>query len=200
LGRLLSFLESSGQRDQTIVVFTSDHGETLGDHGLVQKGCRFYEGLVRVPLIFQGPGIVPGRQRAALVELLDMSATLLELAGVPLPEHHQGRSLTPLLTDARCADQHRDFVRCEYYDALAGAFCGGAGSYATMYRDHRHKIVSYHDAGLGELYDLLQDPWEFDDLWDDPRAQPDKLRLLEANFNASMLCSIDVGTRRIAPM
>ena len=56
LGRILQVLEESGQRDNTIVVFTSDHGETLGDHGLIQKGCRFYEGLVRVPLIFSWPG------------------------------------------------------------------------------------------------------------------------------------------------
>ena len=58
LGRILQVLEESGQRDNTIVVFTSDHGETLGDHGLVQMGCRFYEGLVRVPLIFSCPVIL----------------------------------------------------------------------------------------------------------------------------------------------
>ena len=58
LGRIIAVLEDTGQRDNTLVIFTSDHGETLGDHGLIQKGCRFYEGLVRVPLIFTWPGRV----------------------------------------------------------------------------------------------------------------------------------------------
>ena len=56
VGRILDALEESGQRDNTVVIFMSDHGETLGDHGLIQKGCRFYEGLVHVPLILSWPG------------------------------------------------------------------------------------------------------------------------------------------------
>ena len=56
LGRMLEALEETGQRENTVIIFTSDHGETLGDHGLIQKGCRFYEGLVRVPLIFAWQG------------------------------------------------------------------------------------------------------------------------------------------------
>ena len=56
LGRMLSALEETGQLENTIVIFMSDHGELLGDHGLIQKGCRFYDGLVRVPLIFSCPG------------------------------------------------------------------------------------------------------------------------------------------------
>ncbi|MFK7778329.1 MAG: sulfatase-like hydrolase/transferase, partial [Gimesia sp.] len=53
---MLAHLDETGQRDETVIIFTSDHGETLGDHGLMQKGCRFYEGLVRVPLIISWPG------------------------------------------------------------------------------------------------------------------------------------------------
>ncbi len=82
LGRILQALEESGQRDNTIVVFTSDHGETLGDHGLVQKGCRFYEGLVRVPLIFSWPGHIEAGQRSdALVELSDKAPGCCSCAG-----------------------------------------------------------------------------------------------------------------------
>ena len=58
MGRILETLEETGQREQTVILYTSDHGEMLGDHGLIQKGCRFYEGLVRVPLIFRGPDIL----------------------------------------------------------------------------------------------------------------------------------------------
>ena len=75
----------------TLIIFMSDHGEMLGDHGLVAKGCRFYEGLVRVPLIFSWPGqIESGLVSDALVELIDIAPTLLELAGVPKPARMQG--------------------------------------------------------------------------------------------------------------
>lgn len=207
--RLLAHLEATGQRENTVIVFTSDHGEALGDHGLVQKGCRFYEGLVRVPLIFAGPDVQCGSRSDALVELLDMSATLLELAGVAVPLYHQGRSLLPILCGQSDPAEHRESVRCEYYDALDPHFVRDSGrashkadhgSYATMYRDRRYKIVSYHDVGLGELYDLENDPWEFDNLWDDPAHAALKCELLQRNFDATMLASIDVGAPRIAPM
>ena len=81
VGRMLECLERSGQRENTIVIFMSDHGEMLGDHGLLLKGCRFYEGLARVPLIISWPGrFLEGARRSALVELLDIAPTLLEMA------------------------------------------------------------------------------------------------------------------------
>src|SRR3546814_15657722 len=81
IGRLLDYLDRSGQLDNTLIVFTSDHGDMLGDHGLVNKGCRFYEGLVRVPLIFWWPGrIEQGLQSNELVSLLDIAPHLLEIS------------------------------------------------------------------------------------------------------------------------
>src|SRR3546814_9817269 len=80
----------------------------LGDHGLVNKGCRFYEGLVRVPLIFWWPGrIEQGLQSNALVSLIDIAPTLLEISGEPVPNHMQGRSLLPILTGEADPDQLR---------------------------------------------------------------------------------------------
>ena len=118
--RILRELERTGQRDNTVIIFTSDHGESLGDHGLLWKGCRFYEGLVRVPLIFSHPGHMKEDLRSdALVELVDMSATMLDLGGVDLPEAFQGRSLLPILTGESNPRYHRSFVRSEYYDAVA---------------------------------------------------------------------------------
>ena len=91
VGRILESLEETGQREKTVILFTSDHGEMLGDHGLIQKGCRFYEGLVRVPLIVSWPGhIESGLKSDALVELLDKAPTLLELAGLKVPEPDAG--------------------------------------------------------------------------------------------------------------
>jgi len=196
LGRILGALEESGQRDNTVIIFTSDHGEMLGDHGLIQKGCRFYEGLVRVPLIWSWPGhFEAGLRSDALVELTDKAPTLLALAGQTPPAHMQGRSLLPILTGEAAPDQHRDFVRSEYYDALGLA----DGSFATMVRDRRYKLVVYHGHGLGELYDLQADPHEFTDLWDDPAHQAIKLDLMQRSFDASML-AMDRGPQRIGPM
>jgi len=199
--RLLDALDETGQRDHTVVVFTSDHGEALGDHGLLQKGCRFYEGLVRVPLIFAWPGqFHAGLCSDALVELLDLTSTLVEMTGMDPPPYMQGRSLLPILRGESPPDRLRDFVRCEYFDALDTHFTGGSGTFATMYRDARYKLSVYHGHGLGELYDLQHDPWEFDNLWDDEASQPLKLQLLHASFDAHVLLTTDVGSRRIAPM
>ena len=69
-----------------------------------------------------------------------------------------------------------------------------------MYRDQRYKLSVYHGQGLGELYDLSEDPWEFQNLWDDPDHQRIKADLIYASFDAHVLLSTDVGSRRIAPM
>jgi len=199
--RLLDVLDETGQRDDTVVIFTSDHGEALGDHGLLEKGCRFYEGLVRVPLIFSWPGhFQAGLQSPALVELLDKTATILDLAGVPTPDYLQGRSLLPILTGAAPPQQHRESVRCEYFDALDAHFTGGSGTFATMYRTGDHKLTVYHGHQVGELYDLTADPWEFHNLWHDPESQPLKHELIARSFDAHVLFTTDVGSRRIAPM
>lgn len=199
--RVLKALDDTGQRDRTVIIFTSDHGEALGDHGLMQKGCRFYEGLVRVPLIFRWPGhFLSNLQRHSLVELLDLTATIIDLAGIEQPEHMQGRSLLPLLTLPDEPDQLRESVRCEYFDALDPHFTGGSGTYATMYRNQRYKLSIYHGLGLGELYDLEEDPWEHNNLWDDPASAAIRAELTAASFDNHVLLTTDVGSRRIAPM
>lgn len=201
LARILKVLDESGQRDNTIIVFTSDHGEALGDHGLMYKGCRFYEGLVRVPLIFSFPAMFQqGLVSDALVELLDMSSTLVELSGLACPEYMQGHSLLPILRGEADPSVLRDSVRSEYFDALDPAFTGGSGTFGTMYRTRQYKLCMYHDKNLGELYDLEADPWEFEDLWDSPQHQEIKHRLIREAFDAHVVLTTDMGTPRIAPM
>ncbi len=198
MGRLLDVLERTHQRENTIVIFMSDHGEMLGDHGLLLKGCRFYEGLVRVPLIISWPErFQSGVISEALVELTDIAPTLLQIAGLPVPEEMQGRSLLPILTGAAQPHHHRDFVRCEYYRALNPlAQKHFVGSYATMIRDRRHKLVVYHGHDQGELFDLEQDPDEFNNLWDDPAYSNVRFQLLKRSFDALAL-SIDVGPQQV---
>lgn len=198
VGRMLDALEQTGQREKTVVIFMSDHGETLGDHGLLLKGCRFYEGLVRVPLILSWPEhFRAGQVRTALVELTDIAPTLLNLANQPLLDRMQGRSLLPLLTDDAHLDHHRDFVRCEYYQALNPiANERFNGTYGTMIRDEQYKLVVYHGHEVGELYDLVADPDEFKNRWDDPDYVDVKLRLMKQSFDALALAT-DVGPRQV---
>ena len=199
--RLLKAIDDAGQTDNTVVIFTSDHGESLGDHGLMFKGCRFYEGLVRVPLIFRWPGKFSANlQSDALVELLDVTATVLDLAQIDQPEYMQGASLLPILTGDSSPDHHRDAVRSEYFDALDPFFTGGNGAYGTMYRRGFWKLVVYHQHNLGELYNLQDDPREFDNLWDDPDHAAIKAELVLERFNQHVSLTTDVGSKRIAPM
>jgi arylsulfatase A-like enzyme len=99
LARLIDALESTDQLRNTVIVYMSDHGEMLGDHGLIYKGCRFYEGLVRVPLIVSWPdGLAQGQVIDSLVELTDVAPTLREIAGLEQCGFAEGRSLVPSLT------------------------------------------------------------------------------------------------------
>ena len=192
VGRMLKTLEQTGQRENTVVIFTSDHGEMAGDHGLNKKGCRFYEGLVRVPLIFSWPSrFKKGLRSDALVELLDITPTLLELADQPIPETMHGKSLLPILTGKADPRHHREFVRCEYYEVLQGP-----RSYATMLRTRRYKLVNYHGHPFGELFDLEKDPHEFENLWDNPAYSAIRFDLMKKSFDA-LAFSVDLGTERV---
>jgi arylsulfatase A-like enzyme len=196
IGRILDALESSGQLDRTVVLFTSDHGEMLGDHGLIEKGCRFYEGLVHVPMLWSLPGrFLRNRRSEALVMALDIAPTLLDIAGLEIPAAMQGRSLLPLLEGRAPLDRHHHAVRCEYLESLDKP----ANTRGTMLFDGRYKLCLYHTHHLGELYDLAQDPGEFEDLWDSPAHQGLKALLMQRSFDATVQ-ALDLGSPRIGPM
>lgn len=184
IGKLLDTLEQTGQRENTLIVFMSDHGEMLGDHGLILKGAHFYEGLVHVPLIMSWPGrLQENLVSDALVELVDIAPTLLELAGLDVPYYMQGKSLLPILEGKADPHYHKDSVYCEYYYSLLGSH---DNVYATMYYDGRYKLVVYHGEEVGELYDHEKDPDEFDNLWDRPDMLEKKLELMKKSFDASV--------------
>jgi arylsulfatase A-like enzyme len=194
IGRLLDALAASGQAENTIVILTSDHGEMLGDHGLVQKGCRFYEGAVHVPLILSWPGrFRQGLHATGLVDLADIVPTLLETLGMPVPEYVQGRSLRKICMGEADGGRHREFVRSVYHDSLGMP----RHTHATMVRDRRYKLVRYHTDGLGELFDLDEDPGEFRNLFDDPEHLRTRNRLAEMLFDSTMV-GADLGQPRIA--
>ncbi len=195
LGRLLDALDAMGELDNTLIVFHSDHGEMLGDHGLLYKGCRFFEGLVHVPLIFAWPGAVKEDLKSqALVELVDLAPTLLEAAGVEIPAAMQGQSLWPILTGTKDPIYHKPHVVSHFHDAI-GSSSNRPGSHGTMYMDGRYKHIVYHGTGLGELFDLELDPGEFVNLWLERDTTALQFDLMARHFDAMMATS-SAGSER----
>lgn len=196
IGRLFTCLREHGLERDTLVVFSSDHGDMMGDHGLIMKGCRFYEGLVRVPLIFAWPErYTKGLRSDALVELTDIVPTLLDAAGVAIPERMQGQSLSGICAGHADPATHREQVRCEHYKSHWRNHY--RGTWASMVRTRRWKQVSYHGHGIGELYDLQTDPSEFRDLWDDPVHADIRFELVQKNFD-TLAFAVDLGARRVS--
>jgi arylsulfatase len=182
-GRIIDFLDETGQRQNTFVIFTRDHGATLGDHGLWLKGCRLYEGLTCVPLLISWPARFSGGNVGdALVEVIDLAPTILDAAGLTGPCWAQGRSLLPLLAGETA--EHRTAVRAECYNAIA-------------YPDRRWKHIHYHDKNLHELYDLRNDPWEHDDLSTDPAHRDTLHDLMRESFNAAVRAPAGASAGRL---
>lgn len=195
VGRMLSALDETGQRENTIVIFMSDHGEMLGDHGIYFKGPHFYDEAVRVPLIFSWPGqFLANRRIDGLTELIDIAPTLLDLAGLDMPQRIQGRSLRGFLDGQRASDAGRPHVFSEYYNSWTHS-----NAYGSMLRTKEQKIVVYHGTDdVGELYDLRNDPDEFENLWAAPAAASRKLDMMKRCFDASVL-SMDPDPPRRGP-
>jgi arylsulfatase len=193
--RIVAALRDTGQLENTIVVYMSDHGELLGDHGLILKGCRFFEGLVHVPLILSWPGrFARGLRSEALVEAVDVAPTLLEAAGLPVPESMQGRSLLSILEGRADPHRHKAQVVSEFNDSIGGPKHTDH-THGSMVFDGRWKSVVYHGHRIGELYDLHEDPGEFDNLWDVPAARDLKAERLKAQLDA-MMSTVSAGPPR----
>ena len=181
-GSLLDYLDESGQRENTIIIFMSDHGEMLGDHGLVLKGCRFYEGLARVPLMISWLGTIQPQISDELIELVDIVPTLYDLLEMTVPAFVQGRSAASWICGGTLNAPHREFVRAEHYAATNFP----DETHATMYRDRRWKLAVYHKKNLCELYDLENDPWEHHDLSEDPEYTALKWELMQRSYDATV--------------
>ena len=161
VGRILTSLYDLGLADNTIVIFTSDHGDWLGDHGLVLKGPMMYDGLMRVGLIMRGPGIEAGRIIKDPVSTVDLSATIVDYGGASHEAPTDSVSLRPLLE----ADATRDFAYNEW-DLRAGRV-GVALDLRTV-RTQRYRMTAELKSESGELYDLQEDPDEMVNRYDDP--------------------------------
>jgi arylsulfatase A-like enzyme len=197
VARMLDALEDTGQRTETLVIFMSDHGTMLGDHGVYRKGPYMYEPAVRVPLVVSGPGVREGVDSDALVELSDIAPTLLDAAGVETPDRVQTESLWPLLSGESDPDDHREDVYCEHYDSM-GAYEDHTIPHGTMVRTEQYRLVRWHRLDTGELYDLESDPEEQRNRWDDPDYSEVKMQLLE-RLSDRMFETVDPAPERRAP-
>lgn len=178
VGRLIDILEKTGQLDNTIIIYMSDHGEMLGDHGIYMKGPHFYDSMIRVPLIISWRGkTLKGTLSDALVELTDIAPTLLEAAGIEAYPGMQGRSLWRLLTGEADADEHREDVFCEYYNAMPTH--KDPKAFLTMIRNKKYKLVCQHGSDMGELYDFDSDPNETHNLWNEENYDKIKYKMIK---------------------
>jgi len=156
------------------VVLTSDHGDCLSDHGQSQKACM-YDVITRMPLIVWSPErFAGGRTVDALCQQMDVGPALLELAGVEVPEAFEAQSLRPALEGEPW--EGREVVFAE----LPKRGSDGGPSLMTMVRDRTHKLVHFNGESYGQLFDLVHDPDEVHNLWDDPAGARHKQRLLDA--------------------
>jgi N-acetylglucosamine-6-sulfatase len=169
LGRILDALAAQGALDRTMIVLTSDNGYFFGEHGLSLERRLPYEESIRNALLVRYPPLVPaGRRVAELVTSVDLAPTVLEVAGAPIGNHIQGRSLVPLFrNDAR--DWRRSLL-VEFYTYENPMPWLVDMDYRAV-RTDRYKYIHWmHHPGLDELYDLETDPYEVRNLVDDPAS------------------------------
>jgi N-acetylglucosamine-6-sulfatase len=194
LGRILSALERKGVLDDTVVVFTSDHGYFYGEHGLNEERRLAYEETIRIPLLVRYPRLVPaGTAPDRLALTIDLAPTVLALAGLQPGPAVQGRSLVPLLQNA--AGDWRGSFLVEYFSDTVFPRIRNMGYVAA--RTTRHKYIRYRELeGMDELYDLEQDPYERTNIIDRPDAsatrqamQAELRRLLEETRATEALAS-----------
>ncbi len=178
IGKLLEALDRLGLAGSTLVVFSSDHGHFLGQHGLIAKGPFHFEDMIRVPLLIRYPGVVAeGARSSALQSLVDLAPTFLAAGGIEAPGFMQGVNQLDCWSGA--VDRVRDHILVEnrHEPTLV---------HLRTYVEERYKMTVYRDRDYGELFDLQQDPGETRNLWADPGCRRLKCELLHRFMKAEL--------------
>ena len=176
LGKILDALREEGIYDNTLIIYSSDHGDMICDHNLLGKGAYFYDACTGVPLIVKYPGQREGRASGGLVQLNDLFATTMAAAGLEAPIPPESRPLQ--------RGTGREIAVCEYRGCSQmdlGIFPQPVQ--ATMIRGERYKLNLYHDTNEAQLFDMERDPQELRDLSREPEAQGIMAELLRAYLN-----------------
>ncbi len=178
IARILDAIDRLSLADDTLVIFTSDHGNFLGQHGLTAKTLHHYEDLLRVPLIVRFPGKVPAGQTSdAIQNLVDFAPTFLAAAGLDIPGAMTGLDQLPTWCGG---EPVRNWSITENHHAKR--------FHIRSYVNKRYKITIYRDSDDGELFDLKEDPAEVENLWHDSAARDIKCRLLHEFMQATLAC------------
>jgi arylsulfatase A-like enzyme len=200
VGRVMAALQETGLERDTVVIFLADHGEALGDHGLWGKGPYHFDSVIRIPLLVSWPGrTTPGTVHDGPVSLLDIAPTILDIAGIPVPEGPTseppeappappawpGRSLLPVLTGE---DTNTDT------DALVEMDEDYLGFKMRTLVTRRYRLTVYSGQDYGELFDLQEDPDECHNLWSDPGARETREELRARLLDRIM--QTDISTPR----
>lgn len=173
IGEIMAALRRRSYLENAIVFFTTDHGDCMGYHGLSQK-WTMYEDVVRVPLLAWSPGRFPaGRRVDGLCQLMDLGATIVEAAGLPISASFEARSLLPAIVGGDWRAREHVFTEQEGDTNLTGT------AFETMVRSGDWKLVHFLGEPHGQLFDLAADPREERNLWDSPAHAERKRALLD---------------------
>ena len=201
VGKINQAIKDAGIEDNTIVVFTSEHGDMLGDHGMLEKRSMFEEAsrvplLMKVPWLNKKQKLIPGS-----VSQVDLVPTLLDLIGEPIPHHLQGNSLKPVLESKKDLSDNNVFVSWNGYDSSIPDRFLGAHEINRMLRLPWRTVITPDRWKLAlcagdqcELYDLNNDPYEMENLFNNPEHQ-DRIRDM-----ASRIRVWQVDTKDTAPL
>ncbi|MDF2961718.1 MAG: hypothetical protein K0S39_3453 [Paenibacillus sp.] len=170
VGKILDKLDELGLAENTIVVFSTDHGHFFGQHGLQHKGGFHYEDLIKIPFIVRYPGKVPANHTSeAIQSLVDLAPTFLSFAGIDVPHSMTGVDQSQVWLGTK--SMARDHAICEFRHEPTTI-------HQKTYVDERYKITVYYNQTYGEIFDLHKDPNELNNLWDEPAAASLKTELL----------------------
>ena len=178
IGGILRSLDRLGLAEDTLVIFSTDHGHFYGQHGLIAKGPFHFEDMVRVPFLARLPGAIPaGSVSDAMLSLIDVAPTMLSALGLPQDRGMSGVDQLPVWTGAAAAARDHVLVENRHQPHKL---------HLDTYIDRRWKLTTHRGQTWGELYDLATDPGELRNLWDDPAAQEAKREVLLRMVHAQM--------------
>lgn len=178
IGKILNKLEELELLDNTLIMFTTDHGHFYGQHGLIRKGPFHYEDAIKVPFISKLPHkVLEGERSEALLSLVDITPTVLDILGIQIPIQMTGISQKAVLFGEQV--KSRDWIMCENRHERNNLNM-------RTFVNEQYKITVYQKHNFGDLYDLKNDPFEQNNLWDNPEYIDLKMQMLELYIDAEL--------------
>lgn len=178
IGEILNHLDDLGLSEDTLVIFTTDHGHLIGQHGLAAKGAFHYEDLLRVPFIVRWNGKIPKNMVSdALISFVDFAPSILSICGCNIPRTMSGIDQSSVFLGKKKSLRNWALVENRHEPTTI---------YLKTYIEKRYKITVYYRRNYGELFDLKKDPFEYNNLWDEPEYKELKNEMIKKLLFAEM--------------